>query len=414
MRPVKFGIVGIGGYAKTYHEALAKLTQQEAGQLVAVAEWNHELFSTELKQLSADGVKIFKNYAEMLSQCSAALDFIGLPVGIHWHAPMTLQALRAGCHVICEKPVAATIQDVDAMIRERDAQQKMVLIGYQEIYSPSIRLIKQRVAAGQLGKVKSIKVKAGWPRPWSYYARNNWAGKLQVNSSWVLDGPANNALAHYINNMLFVASPDSERAAIPITVQAELYRANDIESYDTVSLRAELDTGAKMLFVASHASDMTFDPEMTLECEHATVIRKFQNGETVIKYFDGRQELCDDENINTRQVVFQTAVSLFNGQRRPYCSLEIARSHTRCINGMHESCPNITSVPANEIFTKATKMVPDAPNDENFNVIRGIDEMIEAAYRDEKLFSELDVSWTKPAKKFDLRGYSEFPENVFL
>jgi len=404
MNKVRFAIVGIGGYARIYHQGVTQLIQDGAAELVAVAEWNQQNFPEEIAQLKQAGVRIYKNYSDLLRECASDLDFIGFPVGIHLHAPMTISALQHGLNVICEKPVAATVQDVDAMIAARDQAQKLVLIGYQEIYSPSIQKIKNYMVAGNLGKVKSVKVKGGWPRGNEYYTRNAWAGKIRLNDTWVLDGPANNAMAHYINNMLYVAAADPDFSAVPKKVSAELYHANEIETYDTVALKVELETGAHLFFIASHCSEKEFHPEMTMTCENGTVVRQFINGATKITWADGQIETFDDAGENPRVEVFQTAVSLLRGQAKPYCSLEIAKAQTLCINGMHESCPEIATVPATEIVKVAQK-------DDSTVVIQGIDAIIEKAYAEEKLFAEIGVPWAKPAKAFSLENYRHFPQS---
>ena len=410
MSPVKFAIVGVGGYAVEYHDAIAQLEKNGTGKLVAVAEWNQDMYSEKLAQLTASGVKVFKDYTEMLEACGDDLDFVGLPVGIHLHAPMTIQALEKGLNVICEKPVAATIQDVDAMMAKRDELNKIVLIGYQEITTDSIQRIKQQIVSGELGRVLAVKVKGGWPRGSSYYSRNQWGGKIKVGGTWVLDGPANNAMAHYVNNMLFVASTEPEKSAMPIAVQAELYRANDIDTYDTISLRARLDNDVSLLFVASHATETVFNPEMTVQCELGTVIRDMDGGQTTIEYFDGRRESFNDLDFNSRHRVFETAVSLFRGESKPYCSLEIGRAQTLTINGAHESCPEIISIPTSEIETKVLETELGQDASDTRKIIRGIDQIIEDAYVLGKTFSEINVSWAKAAPEFMMENYSHFPQ----
>jgi predicted dehydrogenase len=403
MSKIRFGIVGIGGYAQIYHQAVAHLVGAGAAELVAVAEWQQENFPAEINRLKQAGVRIFKDYADLLRECAHDLDFVGLPVGIHLHAPMTIAALRAGLNVICEKPVAATVQDVEAMIAERDRAQKRVLIGYQEIYSASIQQIKKYVVTGKLGKVNRVKVKGGWPRGSSYYTRNAWAGKIRLKDTWVLDGPANNAMAHYINNMLYVACPEPNASAVPKKVWAELYRANAIETYDTIALKVALESGADLFFLASHCSETEFHPEMTVNCENGTVVRQFINGATKITWADGSVEEFDDAGENAREEVFRTAVSLLRGQAKPYCSLEIARAQTQCINGMHESCPEILQLPKSQIQIKSSE------NDTTL-IIPGIDAIIEHAYAEDKLFAEMGVSWARPAVEFKLENYREFPQ----
>ena len=61
---------------------------------------------------------------------------------------------------------------------------------------------------------RRITVRAQWPRGASYYARNNWAGRLRVGSAWVLDSPVNNAFAHFLMLALFWAG-DTPTAASP-------------------------------------------------------------------------------------------------------------------------------------------------------------------------------------------------------
>ncbi len=414
MAPLRFAIIGIGGYAQVYHDAIAPLIAQGSAQLLGVAEYRPELFVEKINALKAKGTLIFQTFDDLMQQLGSQLDVVALPVGIHLHVPLSQQALAAGCHVICEKPVAATVQAVDALMHARDQAGKLVLIGYQEIYSHSIQEIKRRLLEGAFGKILSIKVQGGWPRPQSYYTRNNWAGKLKVQTEWVLDGPANNAMAHYINNMLFIAGPTPASSAQPVSVQAELYRANPIETYDTVALRAQLDCGAVLHFIASHVTETEFHPEMTIRTEQATIIRKFENGATTIQFIDGRVEKVDDQGINTRHEVFRTLVALVQGQPVPYCSLEIARAQTLCINGMHESCPRILPLPASEIYTRTLPPTSPGAKTDSVRVVRGLDQLIKRAYAEEKLFSELNLPWAKVQPAFKLKLYRNFPQNPQL
>ncbi len=96
---------------------------------------------------------------------------------------------------------------------------------------------------------------AGWPRFDTYYNRTEWAGKLHVNGQWVLDGTINNPLAHMLSDELYLASMKPRAMAEPVSVKAELYHGNDIESEDTSSLRIITDKGVEILFNASLCSD---------------------------------------------------------------------------------------------------------------------------------------------------------------
>ena len=104
-----------------------------------------------------------------------------------------------------------------------------------------------------------------FPRGESYYRRNNWAGR--VTTEWgerVFDSPLNNATAHYLHNMLYVLGPTRETSATPAWLEAELYRANDIENYDTAALRCRTTCGAEVLFYTTHAAPERHRPGVPL------------------------------------------------------------------------------------------------------------------------------------------------------
>jgi len=89
---------------------------------------------------------------------------------------------------------------------------------------------------------------ARWPRADSYYQRNSWAGKLQVNGTLVMDSPYNNALAHMLNLICFFAGSREQTSARIEFLEAELYRCRPIQSPDTAFLHAETESGIDLFF----------------------------------------------------------------------------------------------------------------------------------------------------------------------
>ena len=94
----------------------------------------------------------------------------------------------------------------------------------------------------------------------------------------MLDSPANNAMAHFLHNALFLLGPAMDRSARPAEVQGELYRALPIESADTVACRVRTEAGADVLFLASHATELAIDPRFRLECDDAVITYGEQQG----------------------------------------------------------------------------------------------------------------------------------------
>ena len=137
-------------------------------------------------------------------------------------------------------------------------------MAYQQFYSPNTMEAKRALLAGAIGRIEMIKGWALWPRPASYYRRNGWAGRLRTAEAWVLDSPFNNALAHELALMLFLAGNTERGGGAPADVEAELYRAHAIESCDTACLRIRTDTGLPVLFFVTHASRTTGGSEIEI------------------------------------------------------------------------------------------------------------------------------------------------------
>src|SRR3954470_23453320 len=268
--PIRFRLAGLGGYAAYVCDRLLDESRSPhpAARLVAVCEPALDDFLPRIDNLNRHDVKVFGTFEQLLT---APIDAVWLPLPIDLHRPYTDVALRAGKAVLCEKPAAGSVDDVDAMIAARDAAQLPVAIGFQDAYQPAIADLKHRILAGEFGRPKSVRVLGCWPRSERYFTRNGWAGRLSRDGGWVLDGPANNALAHFVHLPLLLLGPALQDAIAPTDVAAELYRANDIESYDTCSLRFTLRGDVPMHVALTHACAKSIEPVVTIEFESATV-----------------------------------------------------------------------------------------------------------------------------------------------
>ena len=212
----------------------------------------------------------YDNLSAFIANHQADLAVIASPT--YLHCPQTCDALQAGLPVLCEKPIAGSIQDVHRMITARDEAGKFAAIGYDWSFYEGIQAVKRDVMTGLFGRPVRLKTIVLWPRPMTYYNRNNWAGKLRMpGGEWVLDSPVNNATAHYLHNMFYILGSAPDKSALPSEVGAELYRANDIENYDTAGLRAKTGDGADILFVTSHAVDRSWPIRCEFIFERAKV-----------------------------------------------------------------------------------------------------------------------------------------------
>ena len=317
---------------------------------------------------------------------------------IHWHVPQSLVALGHASHVLCDKPLGATVQEADALIDARDRAGRFVMIGYQWSFSDAIQALKRDILAGAFGRKRRFSALCAWPRDLAYYRRNDWAGRLRDGATgrWVLDSPANNAMAHFLHNLLYLAGPAIPESAAPQGVQAEMYRAHDIESADTTACRAHVRSGneeVELLFFASHATEAAIEPRFRLEFDDAVVTFGEQTRTIVARSRAGREKDygAPDDTPQFRKLFHAIALAGGNTgaprQEAVVCGPEAARAQTIVVNLMHDSAPGITQVPA-------AILCEDGATGRRF--ARGLNDILERGYQQGRLPSELGVDWAVP------------------
>ncbi|MCC7262038.1 MAG: Gfo/Idh/MocA family oxidoreductase [Candidatus Latescibacteria bacterium] len=398
METPRIGVVGMGGFAQTHRRYVAQVEEAALGRQVAqvAIPADQELYAADLEALRARQVQVFASLREMLAGLHGQLDIVCIPTGIPLHRPMTVMALEAGCHVLVEKPAAGSIQDFDAMEAARRRAGRFCAVGYQHLYRADVRLLKEWICAGRLGKIQWVRACGGWPRDPAYYARNSWAGRLAVGDAWALDSPHNNALAHAVNALCYLGSDQPGAALVPRRLQAELYRANPIESADTAVFRATSAEGVGIFFAVSHASDERFDPVFEVSGELGRAELDYHGGFKVW-WADGSHE----EHLHQGEPrVLEDLAEVVTGRRDALaCPLALTRSQTLCVCGTFESSA-IHELPA------ALRRVD--PKNQGVTV-EGLGELVRRACRARALFSELGVAWAQPGEQIDLDAYPYFP-----
>jgi len=195
-------LVGIGGYGDFYLSALLAKGDAEGVEIVGAVDPEPER-SRHLADLRRRGTPLHGSIEEFYAASSADLAIIASP--IHYHCEQTCAALAHGSHVLCEKPLCATVQEARQMAGARDLAGGFVAVGYQWSFSEAIQAAKRDVGDGAFGRPVRLKTMALWPRDEVYYRRNSWAGlQRDAGGRWVLDSPVNNAVAHYLHNMFYI------------------------------------------------------------------------------------------------------------------------------------------------------------------------------------------------------------------
>ncbi|AZO94393.1 Gfo/Idh/MocA family oxidoreductase [Halocella sp. SP3-1] len=398
-------LVGIGGYGKNYFDELANNTNRSDYQIAAVVDPYAEK-SPKIKEVRGRGIPVFSKMEDFYQEHTA--DYVCISSPIQFHASQTVIALDNGAGVICEKPLSATVQEGRKMLEAERESDRPVGIAYQWSFSQAIQLLKKDIIAGVFGKPLRLKTLVSWPRDIEYYKRNNWAGKKRDSGQWILDSVANNATAHYLHNMFYVLGKEIEKSAWPVKLRAELYRANDIDNYDTAAVRVFTEQGVELLYLATHASQEKINPRFSYEFEQA-IIYFDQDKDCQIKaeFKDGRNKVYGDPFADKFNKIW-TVLDAIKGEGSYLCGVEAALPHVICVNGMQESLPEISNFP-NELIEQDR----DEDGRERGVYVKGLSKLFLDCYNNWQLPDETEVHWTELGKEVDLTAYEYFPSGNY-
>jgi predicted dehydrogenase len=267
----------------------------------------------------------------MLRAHAGRIDLCLIPTGIHWHARMTIAALEAGANVLVEKPLAGSVAEVADIRRAEERSGRFVAVGFQDLYDPGTQWLQQELARGVIGRIQSVRFLGMWPRPRSYFTRNNWAGRLRADAMPVMDSPLNNAFAHFVMLSLFFAGTET-----PGLSGVELYRAHAIESFDTAVVRSRTASGVQLWFGASHACHETVEPEIVITGDGGQAGWRYE----AEAYWQptGGTRVCRQllDITGARRAMFAVALRRLHDPNVRICPTELAARHTALIASIHD------------------------------------------------------------------------------
>ncbi len=328
MNDVSLLLVGIGGYGENYIKEL--MTRDIPGVfLAAVADPFLDRSPWKASVLER-GIPVFRTPAEFYAAGGTA-DLVVISSPIHTHYDYIIAALEHGSDVLCEKPVAISLELMDDLIERERKSGRFVAVGYQLCFSKDVRAMKADVLSGLYGSPVRMKSLRLMRRGDQYYARNGWAGKLSCHGEHVFDSPVSNACAHQIQNMLYLLGASSETTSDVTAVEGELWKGRpSIENYDAAALRIHSDTGVELLYYTAHCLDeKKVGPMGVYEFENGTIVN--QDDSFVGTLADGTvrdYSLCAK---GERMQKLYDAIECVRTGMRPACSLVTARAHVKCV-----------------------------------------------------------------------------------
>jgi predicted dehydrogenase len=225
---MKVVVVGCRGWGQIHLRALAQL-----GVDLEIMERDREAARTCVERYGAR--KVYESYSSVLSSDA---DVVDLVVPHHLHRDMAVEALKAGRHVLVEKPMARTEAEALDMINAAKSVRRKLMVADQFHFDPAVRAVMDMIREGRLGRVHTIIVRSqtlGRPRDWRTRLEEMGGGAL-------IDGGV-----HFVNTLLNFGGDYEE-------VKAYVYRASvPMEGDDTAVAIFRFKSGAHGLLYYSWA-----------------------------------------------------------------------------------------------------------------------------------------------------------------
>lgn len=267
-----FGIIGCGVIADFHANALFELS--DSAEIIGVADVNYDAAE---KFANRHGIKAFSNPQELLA--CADVDIVNICTPSGYHASCVEEAAKAGKHIIVEKPMAITAQQLDAIERACRENSVMLTSISQSRFSRSVIKTKSAIDEGLLGRIVSADIYMKYYRSQEYYDSGSWRGTKRLDGG----GALMNQGIHGVDLLLYLAGPAERVYARAKTL------ARHIEVEDTLSAVVDFKSGAIGVIQAATSVYPGYPRRLEINGEHGSITLE-ENSITRWDIFAGSHE----------------------------------------------------------------------------------------------------------------------------
>lgn len=154
---------GILGAARINQQLMPAIVAAENSELIAIASRRPDAAEATLKQYApeVENVRIYDNPAELLKDPD--IQAVYIPLATEEHASWTLRAIEHGKHVLCEKPMALGVSDIEIIESAAEKHQVYVMEGFMYRFHPQHQRIQEIIDSGAIGEVRSVRTCFAYP-----------------------------------------------------------------------------------------------------------------------------------------------------------------------------------------------------------------------------------------------------------
>ncbi len=229
------------------------------------------------------GCSFHTDYRSVLKDPS--VDVLHLCTPHYLHAPMAIEAMHSGKHVLSEKPMAISLDEAQNMMTAEKTTGKKLGICFQNRYNSTSVKIKEILQSGKAGRVLGAKASVAWHRDEAYYLNSDWRGTWEKEGGGVLINQAIHTL-----DLLQWLMGEIE------SIKGSYFKSlldHAIEVEDTANAVIRFKNGVSALFYATNCYVENSPVQIELVCEKAVI--KLE-GELTINYSNGTTEYYQNTN----------------------------------------------------------------------------------------------------------------------
>ncbi|MGC7094930.1 DUF6807 family protein [Amycolatopsis lurida] len=375
VEPVRVVLAGVHGHGRWHLDNLRRLADRGAVRLAGVCDTR----PVDAAQLAGFGKpEQAGKLAPLIRHTGAELVILATP--IHTHAELGTEALRAGAHLLLEKPPAGSYADYTRLSEVVTSTGLACQVGFQSLGSAALPYLRELLAGDQLGQVRGIGVAGAWARPAAYFERAPWAGKRRLNGFAVTDGALTNPFAHAVASALSLAGAESPESLREIDV--ELYRANPIEADDTSCVRLRVAGGTVITVAVSMCAERRHEPAVVVHGEHGQAELTYTTDEVCLR----RPGVPDEVTRHARTDLLENLVAHIRTGAELLVPLQRTGAFMRVVDAVRRAAEPRPIPPVHLAGQNGGR------------VLAGIERLTRRSAENLALFSELEVPWA-PAEQ---------------
>ncbi len=281
---LKHVVIGIGaGVLGMHRDALAL----ETVEVVGATDINQQIGRQRAEEFKCP---YFADYKDMLRMTKPDVAVILTPHPLH--AELAIDCMKAGLHVLVEKPMAVDIMEADEMIAASKATGKLLAVNFQQRFRPEVQVAKRILESRQLGRLQHVDMVVDWFRPKAYFASGSWRATWRGEGGGVLMNQA----CHNLDLLCYLVGMPERVVAWTRT------QLHDIEVEDTV--QAMLEWGGGCLG-SLHTSTAEAGRDERLELVGTGGVMRVHQGTLSVSLFESPLEQFAAESKNLWQAPAQ-------------------------------------------------------------------------------------------------------------